>query len=560
MKTPSTKQLIKENEKLRAELLEANEMLSSIQNGEIDSLVINTENGPRIFTLKGSETTYRILVETMNESAATLSVDYTILYANLSLSNLLNIPLNKLIGSKFNNYISRDNTKIFLNELNNAKHSPTKIEVKMLNSGHNEIPVYISLSHYEIDGIITIGVIITDLSKQKTMEQLKQSERDLRIAYNYMENFFNCANAPMICWDTDFKITKFNRAFEHFVDRKSIEIIGKNFSLLFPEGSREESLEKIRRTLGGEYWETVEIPILRRDGSVRIALWNSANIYADDGKTLLATIAQGLDITERKIAEEILKKDNDTFEKLVEKKTGEIIKIQYKLKRAQRLSDIGALASTVAHELRNPLAAIGMAIYNIKKKADTSKLNSHISNIEKKIAESDQIINNLLFFSRIKILRSEKLNFYNILNECIISVKDRFCQNKMKTEVILTNQELIKKLFIEADPLQMRELFNNILNNAFDATANTNGSVIIKCELLKNYIRIYFQDNGIGINQYDCKKIFEPFFTTKSKGTGLGLSVCYQIVQNHAGTIKIKSKPREGTTVTVTLPLKKHGN
>jgi len=70
--------------------------------------------------------------------------------------------------------------------------------------------------------------------------------------------------------------------------------------MLFPEGSREESLSLITRTSSGEYWESVEIPILCKDGGIRTALWNSANIYVTDGATLIATIAQGQDITERK--------------------------------------------------------------------------------------------------------------------------------------------------------------------------------------------------------------------------------------------------------------------
>jgi len=112
-------------------------------------------------------------------------------------------------------------------------------------------------------------------------------------------------------------------------------------------------------------------------------------------------------------------------------------------------------------------------------------------------------------------------------------------------------------LVIDADILQLKELFNNILNNACDAVIDNKGGVIINCELLENNIKLCFEDNGIGINQSDIEKIFEPFFTTKSKGTGLGLFVCYQIIQNHAGTINIKSNPGKGTTVSVTLPLKK---
>jgi len=107
-------------------------------------------------------------------------------------------------------------------------------------------------------------------------------------------------NAPIIVWDIEQRITLFNKAFEQLTGYMSGEIVGQPLSMLFPEASRDESQTKIRQALSGERWESVEIPILRKDGEVLIALWNSANIYDKDGKALLATIAQGQDITERK--------------------------------------------------------------------------------------------------------------------------------------------------------------------------------------------------------------------------------------------------------------------
>jgi two-component system cell cycle sensor histidine kinase/response regulator CckA len=144
----------------------------------------------------------------------------------------------------------------------------------------------------------------------------KKAEETLRETTNYLDNLIEHANAPIIVWAPGFKITRFNRAFEHLTGYTAKEVIGQELSLLFPEGSREESLKKIEHTVSGEYWESVEIAILRKDGDTRVALWNSANIYAEDGKTLVSTIAQGQDITERKRAEEALRESRDYLEKL----------------------------------------------------------------------------------------------------------------------------------------------------------------------------------------------------------------------------------------------------
>jgi PAS domain S-box-containing protein len=131
-------------------------------------------------------------------------------------------------------------------------------------------------------------------------------EKNLRETTNYLENLINYANAPIIVWNQEMRITRFNAAFEHLTGYTAAEVIGQELRILFPEASRGESLRKIARTLSGEHWETVEIPILLKNGDIRLALFNSANIYAEDGTTLLATIGQGIDITERKADQDAL--------------------------------------------------------------------------------------------------------------------------------------------------------------------------------------------------------------------------------------------------------------
>jgi PAS domain S-box-containing protein len=135
----------------------------------------------------------------------------------------------------------------------------------------------------------------------------KRAEQELLETRDYLENLLNYANAPIIVWDPDFCITKFNRAFERLTGISSRNAVGKSLGILFPEDMKEQSMAYIKRTLEGEYWESVEIPVQNVDGTVKTLLWNSANICDSSGKQIVATIAQGHDITERKKAEEILR-------------------------------------------------------------------------------------------------------------------------------------------------------------------------------------------------------------------------------------------------------------
>ena len=153
---------------------------------------------------------------------------------------------------------------------------------------------------------------------QDEVIELKQAAKALHESHDYLKNLFNYANAPIIVWDPKGRITRFNHAFENLTGMTADGVIGQKLDVLFPEASRDESFGKIARTLEGESWESVEIPILRKDGDIRVALWNSANIYSGDGKTLSATIAQGVDITERKRAEEALGESEERYRLLAE--------------------------------------------------------------------------------------------------------------------------------------------------------------------------------------------------------------------------------------------------
>ena len=145
--------------------------------------------------------------------------------------------------------------------------------------------------------------------KVRQAATLKRSEDALRETTEYLQNLINYANAPIITWNPALHITRFNHAFEQLTGRTQEEMLGKRLDLLFPEETCNDSMALIQKTLTGEQWQTVEIPILIKDGSIRTVLWNSANLLDPEGRTV-STIAQGVDITERKKAEVALQKKN----------------------------------------------------------------------------------------------------------------------------------------------------------------------------------------------------------------------------------------------------------
>jgi PAS domain S-box-containing protein len=147
----------------------------------------------------------------------------------------------------------------------------------------------------------------------------KQAEKKLRETNAYLENLINYANAPIIVWDPQFHITRFNHAFESLTGRTEADVLGQSLEILFPPAQCAASMALIRQTLSGERWEVVEIKIQHRDGSERTVLWNSATLFSPDGQTPLATIAQGQDITTRKSTEEALRESEWRFRDMMAK-------------------------------------------------------------------------------------------------------------------------------------------------------------------------------------------------------------------------------------------------
>ncbi|MFZ0006111.1 MAG: PAS domain S-box protein [Methanoregula sp.] len=137
----------------------------------------------------------------------------------------------------------------------------------------------------------------------------KKTEDSLRGTSQYLENLTRYANAPIIVWDNQYRILRFNKAFEFLTGLAADDVIGKPLGTLFPEKSKESSMELIRKTSYGERWESVEMPVKHISGTTKVVLWNSANVYDVDGETIISTLAQGQDITARKYAEETAEKN-----------------------------------------------------------------------------------------------------------------------------------------------------------------------------------------------------------------------------------------------------------
>jgi len=264
------------------------------------------------------------------------------------------------------------------------------------------------------------------------------------------------------------------------------------------------------------------------------------------------------EIAERKKTEHALQKAHDELEQRVIERSLELHKTYEMLLHAEKLSAIGSLSASIAHEFNNPLQGILTIIKGIARRATMEKDDSDLLNmaVNECIRMSD-LIRNLQDFNRPTSGKVGPVNIHAALDSLLILGKKEYSVRK-----IIINKKFAKKIpliIVVGD--QIKQVFLNLLKNASDA-CHMGGTITIETEVLIENVVIRIHDTGKGISKENKKHIFEPFFTTKSdmKGIGLGLSVSYGIVKEHRGEIAVDSKPGKGTVFSVTLPIKGAGH
>jgi two-component system NtrC family sensor kinase len=273
----------------------------------------------------------------------------------------------------------------------------------------------------------------------------------------------------------------------------------------------------------------------------------------------------GETLLELKKAKDTADNCNITLERMVEEEMRSFQISQAQLIQSAKMAAVGQLGAGVAHELNNPLTAVlGYSQFLLQKTKDKGPLDindlrSYLESIEKETIRCREIVSNLLQFSRKPFgEKDEPIDIRKAIDSVFLIIGNQLKLNNIEVEA-----KLAPDLFKVAGNLnQLAQVFINIFLNARDAMKGK-GKLSINVQNIideKNNnactVAVAISDTGCGIAQENLAKIFEPFFTTKEKdiGTGLGLFVTYQIIQEHNGSIEVKSEVGKGTTFTITLP------
>jgi PAS domain S-box-containing protein len=367
---------------------------------------------------------------------------------------------------------------------------------------------------------------LTDITERK------RTEEKVRAASLYARNLIEVSLDPLVTIRPDGKITDVNKATELVTEVSRDQLIGSDFSDYFtdPEKARRGYEEAFVKGFVKHY----ALAIRDKSGKVTDVLYN-ATVYRDETGEVQGVFAAARDISERK-------------------------RMEAHLADARRLAVIGETTAMVGHDLRNPLQAIVSTIYLAKRKLESPPepsgkpavepgLVDMLETIENEAYYMNKIVSDLQDYATPLKAEPKPVQMESLVKDTLLKI--RIPQN---VKVSFKVSEALQTVMI--DPAILRRVFSNLIMNAIQAMPD-GGELTIDLSRTEEDLLVSFRDTGVGIPEENMGKLFNPFFTTKAKGQGLGLPVCKRLVEAQNGCMTVESKPGEGSTFTVKLPLVK---
>lgn len=367
----------------------------------------------------------------------------------------------------------------------------------------------------------------SNIGMQREIEERKRVEIALQRESSFTAAVLDTAGALIVVLDVQGKIIRFNHTSEIISGYHFHDVVNKPFwEVLLPPEEHEYTKQLFGSGQDNTFPPKLVTPLVTCDNERRIIDWANTT-FRDENGAIEYIISIGIDITEEK-------------------------QLQNQLLHSEKLSAIGKLSASIAHEINNPLFGIKNVLERLREKGNLSEDNREFADLA--VQECDRIrdlIKDLQNFNRPTSGVMTPVNLHKTIDDILLLSKKSMESSRIS----------IKKLYapnlgdILAIADQIKQVLLNLINNAIEAMPNGGQLTIITTKMGRNAV-ISIEDSGIGIAPGDISHIFEPFFTTKPavKGTGLGLSVTYGIIKRHGGDIQVQSSQGKGTTFTLTLP------
>ena len=494
--------------------------------------------------LSASEARYRALVETCPDCVWEVDSRGRYTYLSPRFRDLTGYSPQAFLGRSPVDLVEPDQAAVFREQLRcrlAACQPFTGVEQQVVRADGRSVVVEVSGEPWHDAHGVCQGFrgITRDITARK------QAEQELE----QMLQLFTTSPDLMCIFEPDGRLRRINPACRELLGYTEAELLGRPLTPLVHPEDLERTLTEVRSSLTGNGPRVIRNRYRCRDGAVRWLSWRG---YHDPAAGLVYATAR--DISELILAEKQLEAINIDLERRVEKRSRELQETQKQYLHAEKLSAIGKLSASIAHEFNNPLQGILSILKGLKKRAILEEEDRLL--LDAAINESDRIkelIRHLQDFNRPSSDCRALMDVHHSLNAMLLLHKSDFKGKRIQVELNYADQ----LPHILAVPDQIKQVFLNLLANAADACPPVGGVIAVSTGEVGGRVAVSVSDNGVGITPENMELIFQPFFTTKPevKGTGLGLSVCYGIVKNHQGEIRVASRPGEGATFTVLLPI-----
>jgi len=373
---------------------------------------------------------------------------------------------------------------------------------------------------------LVVGLLAAKLAERQIHSDVQLAEAvaslaDLRALH---ERIVESIRSVLITTDLQGTIYTFNAAAEEITGYSVQDVRGQNAIMFFGDITRQIA-ESMAAAATGKVSPRFEIDSLTQSGFMLHLGYSIAPLFAESGETsgLVITFQ---DLTDVRVMEETAR-------------------------RQDRLAAVGRLAASIAHEIRNPLAAMRGSIQMLR--SEMKDGSDHTQLMEIILRESDRlnkIVTDYLNYARPRRAELKDVDVCELIEETLKLLRN---SPELSDGHALEEQLPKEPLMVKGDAEQLKQVCWNVARNALQAMP-AGGKFHVRAERTPaDRVQLIFKDSGRGMSPEQVERLFEPF-TSTTGGTGLGLSIVYQIIRDHSGTINVRSREGDGTVITVELP------
>jgi PAS domain S-box-containing protein len=512
---------LKEARDLRSRLRDAEEMLRAFSGGEVDAIVRPGSSGNQVYTLKGADHVYRMMVETMSEGAITLSPEGVILYANRRFAELLLTDLGEIMGRRIQEFVDPATEAEIGGWLQGRQDVTLRHSIELKRSTGDSIAAYVAIRRLQVDGVLCSIAIISDLT------ELRRAEAHLRVADEQFRRAIEAAPSGLLLINPANSIVLVNAQIESLFGYPRAELLGRQIDMLLPARRREDR-RPVRTSPGSEPYPTDahgDRYGIRKDGSsvpIEIAF---TPFDTSQGELILVSI---IDLSSRR----------------------EVDRLRTEF------------VSMVSHELRTPLTAICGSLGLLTSGA-MGALPEHTAAMvriaQRNSARLERIINDILDIGTLEAgttsIKMSSVPLGDLIRQSV-EVSAGYAQ---KCQVRFLTESSCPDAAVMVDPHRLVQVIANILSNAAKFSP-PGADVVIRVLPGSTVMRIEVQDSGPGIPESFQSRVFEKFAQADSTsnrrhdGAGLGLSIARKLINAMGGSIGFSSVADQGTIFYLEVP------